>query len=770
VHRSWSPPTRSLRPLLFVLCVLGIGRLLAGTPENTPSEPFRVGSESAPPWRGSLKRFPGPNAPQPLLLDDVPEPLPPERQRSEAQQDRVEALALFATGRTLEGRGWNARGRRREALLGRALRRYERALRYDPQSETVAKDLLRLALQLKRLDEAARVVLKMDHPTFLEPEVWMILGVHLMKKGDWQQAATMYEHVLAARQDAAKPTRRDLVLQVEMGRLYHLMGQFAKGADCFARVREALQTPEKFGLGEATRDRLLGEPGPTYLEMGECFLDSHRPDEAIAAFEKAHEVEPDQALLSYNLARVEAQAGRSAEALVRLETSFGQHLKSEGPEPYRLLSRLLKDLGKEDELLGRLEKLHAEDPDNRPLAVFLADAYRQRGRLEEAESLYRMLVEKAPTAAAYRSLAAIYGQSNRLDALLDVLGKAVDQGVPVDSLSTEGRPLAEDADLVAALIEAARKRLDRDPGQFGFALRLAVAGLALDAAQFEAARQFFELALEAKPAERSDLLLTWALGLLSQEQYSEAARVLEQGIRETLEPAQSATFHYYLAGALEIDGRTDEALAAARKAVELEKDRPDFLGRVAWVLAHSDRRHEAVRAYTELINRFDSDFGSGLVRQVVRDARLALSNLAVLNEDLPQAEEWLEQVLDEFPDDVSALNDLGYLWADQDVHLQRAHRMIRQAVEEDPDNPAYRDSLGWVLYRLGRHEEALAELQKAADADPDPIILDHLGDAYHAANQPDKAKDAWRKAVEAFEKRDENQDAKKVQAKIANLP
>ena len=54
------------------------------------------------------------------------------------------------------------------------------------------------------------------------------------------------------------------------------------------------------------------------------------------------------------------------------------------------------------------------------------------------------------------------------------------------------------------------------------------------------------------------------------------------------------------------------------------------------------------------------------------------------------------------------MNDLGYLWADENQHLQRAYRMIQKAVEGDPDNAAYRDSLGWVLYRLGRIDEEVA--------------------------------------------------------------
>ncbi|UCC65483.1 MAG: lysine--tRNA ligase, partial [Anaerolineae bacterium] len=154
---------------------------------------------------------------------------------------------------------------------------------------------------------------------------------------------------------------------MEMGRLYHALGEYAKAADCFARVREALEDPQKYGLDEAGRDRLLGEPGPTYLQMGECFLESKRLDEAVAAFEKAHQLESDEALLSYQLARVDAQAGKPAEALAKLQASFDKRLARPGIEPYRLLARLLKELGKEDELVSRLEKLHAGDPENAAL-------------------------------------------------------------------------------------------------------------------------------------------------------------------------------------------------------------------------------------------------------------------------------------------------------------------------------------------------------------------------------------------------------------------
>jgi Tfp pilus assembly protein PilF len=211
--------------------------------------------------------------------------------------------------------------------------------------------------------------------------------------------------------------------------------------------------------------------------------------------------------------------------------------------------------------------------------------------------------------------------------------------------------------------------------------------------------------------------------------------------------------------------RNDEALAAARLAAE-KKESARFRSRPAWVLYHAKRYDEARKAYAQLIADFDADHASDETRDVMRDARLSLSNLSVLGGDEPAAEEWLEQVLDEFPDDVGAMNDLGYLWADANKHLDRAERMIRQAVAAEPDNAAYRDSLGWVLFRLGKYPEAVAELKKAAaDKTIDGTVMEHLGDAYAKLNRRPDALKAWRQAAAAFRKEKETQKAEAVEKK-----
>jgi tetratricopeptide (TPR) repeat protein len=257
------------------------------------------------------------------------------------------------------------------------------------------------------------------------------------------------------------------------------------------------------------------------------------------------------------------------------------------------------------------------------------------------------------------------------------------------------------------------------------------------------------------------------MGLLAAEQYADAAKVFQRGIEAKALPEDNPALYYYLAGALAMDGRTDDALAAARKAAEVGQKMPRILSRLPWVLYHAQRYEEAKTSYVELISKLDALRDVREARDVIRESRLIISNICVLQKRMAEAEEWLEQVLDEFPEDAGALNDLGYLWADQNKNLDRALEMIERAVNEEPENTSYRDSLGWVYYRLGRYDQALAELKKAAaDPEPDPVILDHLGDAHHGLKQHDEALSAWKRALEGLEPDGDAELAEKIKDKI----
>jgi tetratricopeptide (TPR) repeat protein len=117
--------------------------------------------------------------------------------------------------------------------------------------------------------------------------------------------------------------------------------------------------------------------------------------------------------------------------------------------------------------------------------------------------------------------------------------------------------------------------------------------------------------------------------------------------------------------------------------------------------------------------------------------------------DLDQAEQYFEKCLKLTPNFASALNYLGYMWAEHGIKLEQARDLIEKAVKQEPKNPAYLDSLGWVLFKLKHPRQALTYVLKAVELTPeaDPTLMDHLGDIYNALGQSEKARDAWRKSL-----------------------
>jgi tetratricopeptide (TPR) repeat protein len=96
-----------------------------------------------------------------------------------------------------------------------------------------------------------------------------------------------------------------------------------------------------------------------------------------------------------------------------------------------------------------------------------------------------------------------------------------------------------------------------------------------------------------------------------------------------------------------------------------------------------------------------------------------------------------------------ACNYLGYMWADHNMNLDEAETMIRRALESEPNNASYLDSLGWVEFRKGKFDQALTDLLRAAKGAErdDPVVFEHIGDTYLKLNRMADALAAWQKAL-----------------------
>ncbi len=95
------------------------------------------------------------------------------------------------------------------------------------------------------------------------------------------------------------------------------------------------------------------------------------------------------------------------------------------------------------------------------------------------------------------------------------------------------------------------------------------------------------------------------------------------------------------------------------------------------------------------------------------------------------AEEGFKKVLTYYPEHADAMNALAYLYAEQNIHLDRALDLAEKAVAYDPSEGAYQDTLGWVYFKIGEADKAIEYLTKASQLMFDPVILEHLADAYH---------------------------------------
>ncbi len=117
--------------------------------------------------------------------------------------------------------------------------------------------------------------------------------------------------------------------------------------------------------------------------------------------------------------------------------------------------------------------------------------------------------------------------------------------------------------------------------------------------------------------------------------------------------------------------------------------------------------------------------------------------------DIAQAEKYFEQCLGLSPNFPDALNYLGYMWADRGVNLDKAREMIEKAVKLKPNEAAFLDSLGWVLFKQNQPKEALDYILKAVELSPEPdaTLYDHLGDIYAVLQDTEKAREAWRKSL-----------------------
>jgi len=210
-------------------------------------------------------------------------------------------------------------------------------------------------------------------------------------------------------------------------------------------------------------------------------------------------------------------------------------------------------------------------------------------------------------------------------------------------------------------------------------------------------------------------------------------------------PADHSAYHAAEMGradALRKSGKPDAAIEVLQKLTETHGDLPIVHTTLGDTYRSQKDYASAAKAYDDAIALIDEADDS---QWFVFYAR------GICHERLDQwdqAEADFRRALEIRPDQPQVLNYLGYSLVIKNMKLDEALDMIERAAAARPDSGYIIDSLGWVLFQLGRYDEAVEHMERAAELMPvDPVVNDHLGDVYWAVGRTLEAQFQWKRAL-----------------------
>ena len=739
-------------------------------------------SRSIASWLGGAVLLVGlsPLSAQPLDVDP-PARHAPAKPVTRQELDRLEALKLYGLGAIQE----------RQSRLIEATHTYEKAQRLDPESAAIVRALIPLYFALDRTDEAlaaCRRVLELDPDDY---DTGYRYARELRGRGNTKEALAVLKRAATSPRSKERLEIRAQIFN-DLAQMQEQAGNLKQAQKSLGEVLAILDNPSALlEQGPYNREEIDGQAAETCERLGRLYLKTGQTAEAVKVFQKGQKKDPlRSARLSYNLAEVYLAADKLNEALAELEQYLASQPQS--MDGYELRIKLQRQLGREGDVLRALIDSARRDRNNTALQLLLAREYRRANQPRDAERIYKTLLEQSPTPEVYRGLFKLdfederNGPARLLNRLDEMLGKASDDFADEKDAAREQQRreaaqraalharamlivLRDNPELVEFLLSAAQRRL-QVRGGLKYATRVMLANLAARARKLDVAEDLYRSCLNSlgaagtrasEPEVYSGLLLVLSLAHKNQA----IIELCNDGLKKARN-TNRLLFWRELAVAHMALNHVRESLDAADEAVKTAGTREQTLRcrlERAQLLAQAEKHEPAIAECQALLTEYNQ---SGDVHTI----RSVLSGIYSAAHQADKAEEQLLLILKDDPDDATANNDLGYLWAEQNKRLDEAEQRIRRAMEldrrqrtaltsthvsldGDRDNAAYVDSLGWVLFRKGDWAGARRALEKATalPTGDDPVIWDHLGDVYFRLKETAKAGQAWKKAIALYE-------------------
>jgi len=611
---------------------------------------------------------------------------------------RAEAYYNYAMGH-LYAELAGAFGNRSE-YVNKAIEHYKQAIKADPGTRFLSDELSDLYLQSGKIQLAvneAQERIKRD-PADLDAR--RLLGrIYARMIGDVRAKSikeNMLKQAIEQCEKISELDPRDLDSWLMLGRLYKIGQNSLSAEKAYKKVLE---------LDPSNEDALTGL-AMVYSDLGDA-------KSASQMLRRVTDKNPTLRTLTalattYEQMREYAQA---AEALQRaLKFAPGNF------EIRRALAQNLMLSERLDEALKIYEELAKQDPQDVQVQLRLSQLYRQQRAFDKAREASQRARKIEPDNLEIR-----YNEVNLLDA--------------------EGKT-AEAIEELKSILEATARREYEPPERSNRVIFLERLGLLYRSADqpekaVEAFRAIGQLDPDLGARSAAQVIETYRLAKMysKAEQEADAARAKYPNDRMV---------RLIRASVLADTGKAEKAAAELKTLLTGKDDRDTYMALAqVW---------DKAKNYAEMAKALDMAEKFSNSREVKEGVVFLRGAMFERMKKYAESEAEFKKVIEWNPKNASALNYLGYMLADRNVRLEEARSLIARALELEPQNGAYLDSMGWVYFRMGKLEEAETYLLRALEkTSRDPAIHDHLGDVYYKQGKLKEAIAQWELSLKAWE-------------------
>lgn len=467
--------------------------------------------------------------------------------------------------------------------------------------------------------------------------------------------------------------------------------------------------------------------------LGTIYNMGRNIDSSEIVFNKILKIDSTDINAYYNL----GQLYEAMQPLKALE-SYNKILSFTGSEWNVLLkiAEINGRLGKVDETIATAEELLELNPSNLQLQKLLIESYIKNNKLDKALSLVDDVIETFPD-----DLNLIELRGNTLvkmerwnDGANEYKKIISNKKLPFSGKMRIGTAFYSEALNDSAIVPYAKDVLMQiDADSADWQINAFLGELSNKSGDDSLTLSYFRESIEL--AERNvDLRIRLGQILFENADYINAAIEMKKAV---VKFPKNHVINLILGLSLAQSNDHEGALPYLKKSVELSPNDLNSTLAYSFSLNQSEQDDEAL-VYLERALRIDSKNTQALgMMGLIYDG----------NEEYNKSDSIYAIAVQVDSSDILILNNYAYSLAERGIELDKALRMVQKAVDEDPENSSYLDTIGWVYYKLGDYKKAIEFINRAIETDVDnATLLDHLGDVYYKMANKKKAIELWENA------------------------